>query len=198
MAIDTPSTTYLQASDEFILHRAVLQSGFSGSPGLIQAGVYRSGSGIQLDNCGVQTSYIEYDETLPYGSTNGYVCHLYSHVTQGVIHTYDIFRHTPAANWGIYIDGNDIGRTYTLGFNTGYAAIGSEIQDVNTDWTTEAATQFGPSGFMQWSYYTTVLRTNPHIVDSGDVTATYLPRDGFWCVPSQPTPMTIKHRKGCP
>src|SRR5436305_3760955 len=55
VSVSTPSSRLFQEPDEFVVHRTVVES-VSGSldPGLIQVGVYRSGSRLQLDNCGTR------------------------------------------------------------------------------------------------------------------------------------------------
>ncbi|MCA1690472.1 MAG: hypothetical protein LC720_08630, partial [Actinobacteria bacterium] len=136
VSLSTPSSRLFQESDEFVVHRTVVQS-VNGSlePGLIQAGVYRSGNAIQLDNCGVQAGYVVYTEVKRYGLP-AYKCQLFQAVSPGSILTLDVFRFHTAATWGIRLNGVLTGSTYPLGFNSGEPAVGSEIADIDQNHAT--------------------------------------------------------------
>lgn len=198
VSINTPSSLYYQAPDEFVLHRAVVQSSFTSSqPGLLQTGVYRSGNSIQLDNCGATNGgYYRYIESKAHGSST-FQCQVFysaGALSPGTNLSYEVFRRSTNATWGVMINGVDRG-SYALAFNVGFPAIGGEIADAGSDFATRTAAQYGPSGTLQWSYYTGVNRGGATAVNSGTATALYSPRGAFWTVPPPPTPMTIKHRE---
>ena len=74
VSLVTPAAGLAQPADEFVVERDVLQSE-NADPGLIQAGVYRSGSGISLDNCGPHAAYAVFTEvkaanSMAYGASS--------------------------------------------------------------------------------------------------------------------------------
>jgi hypothetical protein len=192
VSIDAPSSRLHQESDEFVVHRDVVQSR-NNDPGLIQAGIYRSGSGIALDNCGAHAGYILFTEVKPVNSM-AYRCQLYSGISPGSTATFDIFRYSAAATWGIRINGVTVGAPFRLGFSKGDAAIGTEIQDLDTNHGTQTATRFAPAGHARWSFYTTTGRSRPHAVTGGDPVVPYPTDDPFWRLPRPPARLTIRHR----
>jgi hypothetical protein len=191
VSVSTPSSLLFQAADEFIVHRDVVQSSLNASnPGLIQAGLYRSGSGIELDNCGPRSDYVEFTEVKA-ANAMAYRCQLFNPVSPGTILTLDVFRFHAAATWGIRFNGASTGSTYPLGFDKGSPAIGSEIAGVDTDFTTHAATRFGPTGATQWSVYRAPARSKPRRVTGS--THPYPVTDRSWTLPRPPARMTIRH-----
>ncbi len=107
VSLSTPSSRLYQEADEFVIHRTVVQSLSSVEPGLIQAGVYRSGPSIELDNCGTSAGYVVFSEVKAQGSM-AYRCQLFQTVAPGRVVTLDVFRFRAAATWGIRIDGRFI------------------------------------------------------------------------------------------
>lgn len=195
VSINTPSSTYFQAADEFVLHRAVSQSGFNGaSDGLVQAGIYRSGASIQLDNCGSTAGgYYRYTEYKAFGTGQPYVCQvLYSAgaLTPGMNLSFEVYRTATTSTWSAMINGVVRG-TFSVAFNTAVAQMGGEIADVDNDRTTVTAAQYGPSGTMGWSYYASPNRSGATAVTSATLAS---PRDAWWNVPQPPTPLTVRHR----
>ncbi|MEA2297512.1 MAG: hypothetical protein QOF77_448 [Solirubrobacteraceae bacterium] len=192
VSLSTPSSRLFQEADEFVVHRDVVQS-LTDRPGLAQVGVYRSGPQIQLDNCGTSAGYVVFTEVLFAGSMS-YRCQLIRPVSPTTILNLDIFRFTTPGAWGIRVNGVPAGSAYQLGFDRGAPAIGSELQDVDSNNGTHTATRFSLAGHTQWNVYTTTGRSHPHRVGAGDATFLYTPRDPFWTVPRPPTTMTIRHR----
>jgi hypothetical protein len=194
VSLSTPSSRLYQEADEFVVHRTVVQSPSSVEPGLIQAGVYRSGPSIELDNCGTSAGYVVFSEVKAQGSM-AYRCQLYQAVAPGRAVTLDIFRFHAAATWGIRIDGRSTGSIYPLGFNRGLPAIGSEIDDVDFNDGTHTATRFGLAGHAPWNVYTTVGRSRPHAVRPGDPVSSYPTSDVHWRRTGPPGRPTIRHRQ---
>jgi hypothetical protein len=195
VSLSTPSSRLFQESDEFVVHRTVVES-VNGSldPGLVQAGVYRSGSAIELDNCGTRAGYVVYTEVKQYGSL-AYKCQLFGPVSPGTIVNLDVFRFHAAATWGIRINGVSTGAIYPLGFNSGDPAVGSEIPDVDQNHGTHTATRFAPAGHSAWSVYTATARRGRRRVRGGPALFEYSPRDRFWKLPQPPARMTFRHRE---
>jgi hypothetical protein len=193
VAVSTPSSLLFQQADEFIVHRDVVQSSlFASNPGLIQAGLYRSGTGIELDNCGPRSDYVEFAE-IKAANSMAYKCQLFNPVSPGRIVTLDVFRFHAAGTWGIRFNGASTGSIYPLGFDKGSPAIGSEIADVDADFATHAATRFGPAGTTQWTVYRAPGRSQPRRVTGS--TDPYPVADRFWTLPRPPARMTIRHRQ---
>jgi hypothetical protein len=192
VSLRTPSAALLQEPDEFVVHRDVVQS-LNDDPGLIQAGVYRSGSAISLDNCGPSTGYVEFTEVKLVNSM-AYKCQFFNPVAPGSVVTIDIFRFKAPAAWGIRLNGVPTGPIYRLGFRRGDPAIGSEIQDLDSNFGTQTATRFAPAGHAHWSVYTTVGRRHIHRVTAHDPLFRYPMSDHHWRLSRPPGPVLVTHR----
>jgi hypothetical protein len=192
VSVSTPSSRLLQESDEFVVHRTFVTSR-NAEPGLIQVGVYRSGSGIEIDNCGTHSGYVVFTEVKPVNSL-AYRCQLYNQVAPGTVINLDIFRFHAAATWGIRINGTPTGLTYQLGFANGVPAVGTEIQDVDSNDGTHTATRYGPNGHAPWRVYRAVARARPHAVSATDPTSAETD-DPFWAIRGPPGRVSIRHRQ---
>jgi hypothetical protein len=193
VSLTTPSANLDQPASEFVVERDLVQSDNS-DPGLIQAGVYRSGSGIALDNCGAHAAYVVFTEVKAANSM-AYKCQLYQDVSPGAVVTLDIFRFKTAGTWGIRIDGVPTGSIYRLGFTKGAPAIGTEIQSTNNDYETQTSTRFDSTGHAQWTVYTTTGRQHVHRVTGADSISAYPMEDHLWKITRPPAAVTIKHRE---
>jgi hypothetical protein len=191
VSIVTPAADLAQPADEFVVQRDVLQSDNS-DPGLIQAGIYRSGDGIALDNCGAHTSYVVFTEVKAANSM-AYRCQLYNDVSPGSVVTLDLFRFKTAGTWGIRINGVQTGSIYRLGFARGNAAIGTEIQSVGSGFQSQTSTRYEPAGNAQWTVYTTPGRQHVHRVTGHDSISAYPMEDHVWKITRPPTEVTIRH-----
>jgi hypothetical protein len=192
VSLSTPSAKLVVASDEFIVHRDVVQSSLQDpNAGLIQTGLYRSGSTISLDNCGPRADYVEFVEVKTVNSM-AYRCQLFNSVAPGTVLTLDVFRFHAADTWGVRINGTPTGSIYPLGFAKGQPAIGSEIEDIDADYTTVARTRFNVAGHTQWTVYRAPARSAPRRVTGR--THAYPLTDHFWKLPRPPGPITIRHR----
>jgi len=192
VSLVTPSAGLAQAGDEFVVQRDVLQSDNS-DPGLIQAGVYRSGGGIALDNCGAHTGYVVFTEVKAANSM-AYKCQLYNDISPGSVITLDLFRFKTAATWGIRINGVQTGSIYRLGFSKGAPAIGTEIQSLGSGYQSQASTRYEPAGHAQWTVYTTTGRQHARKVTRHDSISAYPMADHLWKITRPPSEVTIKHR----
>jgi hypothetical protein len=195
VSLVTPAAGLAQPADEFVVQRAVVQSQNS-DPGLIQAGVYRSGSGISLDNCGPHAAYAVFTEVKAANSM-AYRCQLYHDVAPGSLVTLDIFRFTTPGTWGIRVNGAQTGSVYRLGFTKGQPAIGTEIQSAGNGRTylTATSTRYEPAGGARWSVYTTVGRQHARRVSGSDSISAYPMVDHLWKITRPPSAVTIKHRQ---
>jgi hypothetical protein len=193
VSIRTPSTSLNQPQDEFVVQRDAVQSQNS-DPGLIQAGIYRSGSGIGLDNCGAHTAYVIFTEVKAANSP-AYRCQLYTDLAPGSILTLDIFRFKTAGTWGMRINGVQTSAIYRLGFSRGDPAIGTEIQSIGTGYQTQTSTHYEPAGDAQWTVYTTAGRQHVHRVTRRDSLSAYPMEDHFWKITRPPAAVTITHRE---
>jgi hypothetical protein len=192
VSLSTPSAKLFVAPDEFIVHRDTVQSSLQdANAGLIQAGLYRSGSALSLDNCGPRDDYVEFVEVMTLHSM-AYRCQLFNSVAPGTVLTLDVFRFHAADTWGVRINGTPTGSIYPLGFAKGLPAIGSEIEDIDADYTTVARTRFNVAGHTQWTVYRAPARSAPRRVTGR--THAYPLTDHFWKLPRPPGPITIRHR----
>jgi hypothetical protein len=192
VSIVTPAAGLAQPDDEFVVQRDVLQSD-NDDPGLIQAGIYRSGNGIALDNCGAHTSYVVFTEVKAANSM-AYKCQLYNDVAPGSVLTVDLFRFKTAGTWGIRINGVQTGSIYRLGFIKADAAIGTEIQSVGNNFQSQTSTRYEPAGDAQWTVYTTTGRQHVHKVTGHDSISAYPMEDHVWKITRPPSRVTITHR----
>jgi len=195
VSVVTPAAGLAQPADEFVVQRDVLQSENS-DPGLIQAGIYRSGSGISLDNCGPHAAYVVFTEVKAANSM-AYKCQLYRDVAPGSVVTLDIFRLSTRGTWGIRVNGTPTGSIYPLGFTKASPAIGTEIQTAGPGnrYLTETSTRYEPAGAARWSVYTTVGRRHVRRVTGSDSISAYPMADHLWKITRPPARVTIKHRQ---
>jgi hypothetical protein len=192
VSLVTPAAGLAQADDEFVVQRDVLQSDNT-DPGLIQAGVYRSGSGIALDNCGAHAAYVVFTEVKAANSM-AYRCQLYNDVSPGALVTLDVFRFKTAGTWGIRLDGVQTGSIYRLGFAKAAPAIGTEIQSLGNSYQSQTSTRYEPAGAAQWTVYTTTGRQHSRRVTRADSISAYPMADHLWKTTRPPAEVTIKHR----
>jgi hypothetical protein len=192
VSLRTPSAALLQEPDEFVVHRDAVQS-LNNDPGLIQAGVYRSGAAISLDNCGPSPGYVVFTEVKLVNSM-AYKCQLFNQIAPGSVVTIDIFRFTASAAWGIRLNGVPTGPIYRPGFRRGDPAIGSEIEDLDSNFGTQTATRFAPAGHANWSAYTTVGHRHKHRVTARDPLFAYPTSDHRWRLSRPPGPVLVRHR----
>jgi hypothetical protein len=192
VSIVTPSARLYQAPDEFVVERDVVQSENT-DPGLIQAGIYRSGGAIALDGCGPPAGYVVFTEVKAANSM-AYRCQLYKPLAPGAVVTLDIFRFKTPETWGIRINGVSTGVIYKLGFNKGEPAVGTEIETAGTSYRSQTATRFEPAGHAQWRVYTTVGRQHLRQVTRHDSLSAYPMADDFWKLTRPPARITIDHR----
>jgi hypothetical protein len=192
VSIVTPAAGLRQPDDEFVVQRDALQSDNS-DPGLIQAGVYRSGNGIALDNCGAHPGYVVFTEVKA-ANAMAYKCQLYNDIAPGSVLTLAVFRFKTAGTWGIRIDGVQTGSIYRLGFSRANAAIGTEIQSVGNDFQSQTSARYEPAGRAQWTVYTTTGRQHVHKVTRHDSISAYPMEDHVWKITRPPVEVTIKHR----
>ncbi|HEU0317120.1 MAG TPA: hypothetical protein VFR49_07310 [Solirubrobacteraceae bacterium] len=192
VSLRTPSAALFQEADEFVVHRDVVQS-LNNDPGLIQAGVYRSGGAISLDNCGPSAGYVVFTEVKAVNSM-AYKCQLLNPVAPGSVVTIDLFRFTARAAWGIRVNGVPTGTIYQLGFSRGDPAIGSEIEDLDRTFGTQTATRFAPAGHAHWSVHTTIGRRHFHRVTARDPLFRYPTSDHRWRISRPPGSVLVTHR----
>lgn len=192
MSITTPSAKLHQARSEFLLNRAAAQSSIAARAGLIQAGVYRSGPRIQLDNCGATDgTYKKFSERLRKGSATDYKCKLYGKSKPGQTLLYTVDSIGSKGRWRVFI-GSANGGTFSLGFNMGNPYIGGELQRAAKGLPkSQARTRYGSTS--AWSIFTKPNRGGPQTVTGLTTTALLLPTDKRWRVPVPPTPLTITH-----
>ena len=95
VGIPAPDAGQFVPGDEWVVHRAAVQSGFNSAAGLIQSGLIRQGGGLGLDGCGTGNGLTyRYLEIKEYGSPI-YNCDIFyglGNVPSGQTITFDIFR----------------------------------------------------------------------------------------------------------
>jgi hypothetical protein len=190
VSIQVPPLSQNVASGEFVLHRAVVQSGFVTRPGLTQVGIYRSANHFQLDNCGVRSHWTKYTETKRAGTGNNlshYHCHLFGEVDSGNEPTFSVYRRADAGVWKAEINGNSAGST-ALGFGDGFAMIGGEINGTNANNASTTNARYGQNA--DWKTSDGTGLSNPYQVTSNAPLST--PHTG-WTVGAVPTPLRAQH-----
>lgn len=193
VSITTPSARLHQAAAEFLLHRSVVQSAFVPRPyGLIQAGIYRSGSQQQLDNCGVTSGkYVKYSERRRVqGGVSGFKCKLYGGLKPGQTLSYTVYSKGSRGRWTVLI-GSQNGGTFSVGFDTGYPMIGGELNGSGPPFRSRTSARYGST--QAWSVFGAPNRHKASRVVRSDATFLLQPTDSRWHVPLAPTPFTITH-----
>jgi len=194
VSITTPSLNQQVNVNEFILHRAVVQSDFGATYGLIQAGIYRSGSGTHLDNCNTSANrYTKYLEHKSKGSPNtldSYKCQLFAEAGPGTTYRYDVFSVAgDDNNYKVEIN-NELKGTFFVNFNLSYPAVGGEIAGPVPE-TTETNALYGET--KAWVVYTANGENGSQTVTNNSNTFLYSPTGPAWTVDPAPTPLRVKH-----
>ncbi len=192
VSITTPAASNKQSSDEIVLHRALVQSGFSKDVGLVQAGVYRTGSKSQLDSCPLAArAYKEFSEHKAVRSgVKGYKCQLYNSLKPGQTVTYAVYSRGSKNKWSVRF-GSHVGGTYPVGFNTGPPMIGGELNGSKPPFTSTTSARYGSAS--AWDVFGAANLGSARKVAKSDASALLQPTDKGWHVPMAPTPLTIGH-----
>ena len=131
ISIEVPPHDPAPNAKEVVLHRNVVQSDYGTTPGLVQIGVYRSGSEIQLDSCGSRSGWTFFGEWKAAGTAeeaSSYHCQLFSETNSGNNTVEHIWRSasTGANEWEMEINNSRVA-TYKPSFGIGYPYVGGEI-----------------------------------------------------------------------
>jgi hypothetical protein len=194
VSIRVPGANAAPVSNEFILHRAVVQDVFSETAGLVQVGIIRTGSEIQLDTCGTATQWTQYGEWKSTGTPNevaSYHCQYFSAAKPENIPVFDVWRvNNPSTNeWNVEINSERVA-TYKPSFGAAYPAIGGEIAGPNTPSLSGTSAVYGQTrGFHSWNE---PGKGGEFEITNNANTGLYTPNGG-WSVPPVPTPFTITH-----
>lgn len=188
-----PTSTSLKSTD-FVLGRAVVQSGFPSNlnnAGLAQVGVYMAGPSIQLDNCGHNNRHVYvYYEYHPINSgASGYICGINQEVTPGTTYRYSTF---VSNNWKFFFAGGEIGSASLNGMHTGYPMIGSEMASSNGTYLTYTKIIYGGNTSIPWDIFRGSGATSPVEVTNNSQTRLAAPSTG-WSVGAVPTPLSVTH-----
>jgi hypothetical protein len=194
VSIEVPPSDPAPNSQEFVLHRTVVQSDYGATAGLVQIGVYRSGTGIQLDTCGARTGWTFFGEWKAAGTPNeasSYHCQLFSETNHGNNTVEHIWRYNePTTNeWEMEINNGHVA-TYKPSFGVGYPEIGGEIAGVHSLPAT-SVTQ-APYGITRpWHSYNKIGKAEEfEIKDNSNTNAV---QNANWLVSPVPSPVTVEH-----
>ncbi len=215
VSVRVPYDGLFHEDDEFVLNRVVVQSSFTADrqPGLVQAGIYRSGPNAYLDTCTGASNrnyYRYYEWKLHYYANDiaNYHCRVFTELgaltpgsdadTTFGVHYTGPSGGDPAYNWRIDVR-SDTHVTLPLNFHTGFPGIGAEIFDNRAnddggaaDFASRTATVYGTT--RHWRIDQSVNDSSPRQVAATDPTRLYESHDpGRWSVPNPPTPITIAH-----
>jgi hypothetical protein len=194
VSIEVPPSDPAPNSQEFVLHRAVVQSDYGSTPGLVQLGVYRSGTGIQLDTCGARTGWTFFGEWKSAGTANessSYHCQLFSETDHGNNTVEHIWRkNEPTTNeWEAEINNVHVA-TYKPSFGVGYPQIGGEIAGVHSlPATSVTQTPYGVT--RPWHSYNEPGKAGEFEVKDNSNTNAIL--SAKWLVSPVPSPVTVEH-----
>lgn len=179
----------LYATD-FTLNRAVIQSSFSGSPALAQAGLYRAGSQIQLDNCSRHSNYISWTFVeWKFDGSGTYNCRAYDEVTIGTVHGFAVGVTTQG--WEMNVDCGTHVEIRRLNVNTAIPQMGGEMASTNSTYKSTSNVGYGGDG-LPWTVYRAPNLGNPITAGPNTGIVYDLPYTG-WHIPRPPTPLTISH-----
>jgi hypothetical protein len=194
VSIEVPPSDPAPDSQEFVLHRAVVQSDYGSTAGLVQVGVYRSGTGIQLDSCGARTGWTFFGEWKAAGTPNepsSYHCQLFSETDHGNNTVEHIWRwNEPTTNeWEMEINNSHVA-TYKPSFGVGYPQIGGEIAGVHSlPATSVTQTPYGVT--RPWHSYNGLGKSGEfEIKDNSNTTWV---KYSNWLVSPVPSPVTVEH-----
>lgn len=202
------STTETVASNEILLHRVVTQGNGPSGVGLVQAGLYRSGTNTHLDLCNSSVGqYQLYVETLPQGSGN-YKCNLYGTATFGHDITFKVTG-DGSGSWQAGGADEQTGASSSwgygaLGFNSGFTAISTEMNNPSptqvADGSTSNAVFGGGAGsdpswlvYAQPSYGGQFRPSSSQTAQLPHTNPGTTGSPGTWSVPNVPTPVRFKH-----
>lgn len=194
VSIEVPPKDPAPNTQEFVLHRAIVSSDYSATGGLVQIGVYRSGTGIQLDTCGSRTGWTFFGEWKAAGTANepsSYHCQLFSETDHGNNTVEHIWRRNePTTNeWEMEINNVPVA-TYKPSFGVGYPELGGEIAGVHTLPAT-TVTQ-APYGITRpWHSYNGLGKSGEfEITDNSNTNKV---ENTNWLVSPVPSPITVEH-----
>jgi hypothetical protein len=193
-SIRVPSNDTAPNSQEFVLHRTVVESDESNTAGLVQIGVYRSGTGIQLDTCGSRTGWTFFGEWKAAGTANepsSYHCQLFSETNAGNNTVEHIWRRNePTTNeWEMEINNSRVA-TYKPSFGIGYPEIGGEIAGVHSLPAT-SKTQAAYGVTRPWHSYNQLGKAGEfEIKDNSNTTEI---ENTNWLISEVPSPVVAEH-----
>lgn len=194
VSIRVPPSDPAPNSQELVLHRAVVQSDYGSTSGLVQIGVYRSGTGIQLDNCGVRTGWTFFGEWKAAGTAeepSSYHCQLFSETNAGNNTVEHIWRRNePTTNeWEMEINNARVA-TYKPSFGVGYPQIGGEIAGVHSlPATSVTTTAYGVT--RPWHSYNQIGRAGEFEIKDNSNTDEIV--SAKWLVSPVPSPVAVEH-----
>jgi hypothetical protein len=194
VSIRVPSSDPAPNTQEFVLHRTVVESDESNTAGLVQIGVYRSGTGIQLDTCGSRTGWTFFGEWKSAGTANepsSYHCQLFSETNAGnntVEHVWR--RNEPTTNeWEMEINNSRVA-TYKPSFGVGFPQIGGEIAGVHTLPATSVTTAaYGVT--RPWHSYNQLGKAGEFEITDNSNTKKL--QGVNWLVSPVPSPVSVEH-----
>jgi hypothetical protein len=194
VSIRVPAQDTAPNEKEFVLHRAIVQSGAGPLGGLVQLGVYRSGTGIQLDTCGVRTGWTFFGEWKAFGTpdeANSYHCQLFSETNAGNNTVEHIWRKGEASTneWEMEINNIRVA-TYKPSFGSGFPEIGGEIASVHgLPATSVTRTTYGLT--RPWHSYNGIGKAGEFEISNGSNTS--LVQDANWYVGNVPGGVPVEH-----
>jgi len=202
------------ASNEISLARLVTQ-GPGSDPGLVQAGLYRSGTNAQLDTCGSEVNQYEfyYEWRRPSGN---YICGLTGSgnaetATPGADNGVSVQGYSDGS-WSAYVtSGIDGGGPYldpvSLGFATGIVSIGDELNNGDPNNPANGSTvstlygrgadeigNGGPGWYVYFHAMDPATFGSPGFISNPLRTSRTSPTSLLWSQQNVPTPLTISHR----
>lgn len=194
VSIRVPGANAAPVSNEFIVHRAVLQDVFTETAGLVQAGIIRTGSEQGLDSCGSRTEWTQYGEWKSTGTPNevaSYHCQYFSPAKPENIPVFSIWRigSSSTMEWRVEINNENVA-TYKPSFGAAYPAIGGEIAGPNEPSLSKTSSVYGQT--RGWHSWNEIGRGGEFEITNNANTFIYKPNAG-WNVPPVPTPFTITH-----
>lgn len=194
VSIEVPENDKAPHNEEFATHRAVVQADYTAKTGLVQLGIYRSGNGIQMDNCGTRSGWTFFGEWKSYGTANevaNYHCALYSETNAGNNTLFHIWRWGNASTneWEMEINNGRVG-TYKPNFGSGYPEIGGEIAGVHSP-PAISKTLSWYALTRPWHSYNQIGAGEPfQITNPGNTNVT---ANTGWSVDNVPGPIQVLH-----
>jgi hypothetical protein len=187
-------------SNEIDLERAVVQGDFGASPSLMQAGLYRSGTGSNLDNCPQSVNEYRYYDEYKVAGSNSYRCGTYDVAPALEVDLFAVYASPNQGpgdwTWDMGLPGGGGFGVEAIGGSTAIPMVGEELNN-NTGNPCQASSST-VAGFYAypasqtsldnaWYVYFATNGANPKPITSpGNTNLLLATNPNLWSIPNVP------------